>query len=68
MNLLTVSIEDDGIGFDQQSAPLHRYGIVIMRDRAQSLAGELKVLPRPGGGTRVQFSFPNQPELQDSPA
>jgi len=68
MNLLTVSIEDDGIGFDQQSAPLHRYGIVIMRDRAQSLAGELKVLPRQGGGTRVQFSFPNQPEPQDSPA
>lgn len=67
-NLLTVSIEDDGIGFDENNTPMHRYGIVIMRDRAQNLEGDLKVQPRSGGGTRVEFTFPNQAVLQDTPA
>lgn len=67
-NLITVSIEDDGIGFDENNTPMHRYGIVIMRDRAQNLEGDLKVLPRNGGGTRVEFTFPNQPVLQDAPS
>lgn len=66
-NLLTVSIEDDGIGFDENNTPMHRYGIVIMRDRAQNLEGELKVLHRNSGGTRVELTFPNQPVLQDTP-
>ena len=66
-NQLTVSIEDDGIGFDKNNTPMHRYGIVIMRDRAQNLEGDLKVNPRNGGGTRVEFTFPNQPVLQDTP-
>lgn len=66
-NLLTVSIEDDGIGFDENSTPMHRYGIVIMRDRAQNLEGDLKVLHRNSGGTRVELTFPNQPVLQDTP-
>ncbi|MDD2991662.1 MAG: histidine kinase [Zoogloea sp.] len=66
-NLLTVSIEDDGIGFDENNTPMHRYGIVIMRDRAQNLEGDLKVLHRNSGGTRVELTFPNQPVLQDAP-
>lgn len=66
-NLLTVSIEDDGIGFDENKTPMHRYGIVIMRDRAQNLEGDLHVQPRTGGGTRVEFTFPNQPVLHDTP-
>lgn len=57
---MRVSIDDNGIGFDQQAAPLHRYGIVIMRDRAQSLKGELHVRPRPEGGTQVELLFPSQ--------
>lgn len=56
--LLRVSIDDDGVGFDPQALPLHRYGLVIMRDRAQSLGGELGISPRDGGGTRVELRFP----------
>ncbi len=65
--LLLVSVEDDGIGFDESKTPLHRYGIVIMRDRAQNLDGDLQVRPRNGGGTQVVFTFPNQSILQDAP-
>ncbi len=67
-NTLTVSIEDDGIGIDHQAPPLHRYGIVIMRDRAQSLEGELHIIPREGRGTQVKLSFPNHTLQQDPPA
>ncbi|MBS0354441.1 MAG: type IV pili methyl-accepting chemotaxis transducer N-terminal domain-containing protein [Proteobacteria bacterium] len=56
--LLRVNIDDDGVGFDPQALPLHRYGLVIMRDRAQSLDGELTIAHRAGGGTRVALSFP----------
>ena len=51
----------DGIGFAQQSPPVNRYGLVIMRDRAESLAGELQVSPRTGGGTQVDLRFPIAP-------
>lgn len=57
---IRVCINDNGVGFDQQVAPIHRYGIVIMRDRAQSLKGELQVSPRPEGGTQVELIFPSQ--------
>ncbi len=36
-------------------------GRVIMRDRAESLAGELQVSPRTGGGTQVDLRFPIAP-------
>jgi two-component system nitrate/nitrite sensor histidine kinase NarX len=54
-----VAIEDDGTGIEP-IAPRHdHYGITIMRDRAQSLNGELTVVPRAGGGTRVELEFPS---------
>lgn len=56
--LVYVRIEDDGIGFDPQTLPLHRYGLVIMRDRAQSLGGEVTINPCDGGGTRIELRFP----------
>lgn len=64
---LRVTVDDDGVGFDEADRPLHRYGIVIMRDRAQSLAGELGVHPREGGGTRVALDFPAEAPAPDAP-
>lgn len=63
---LLVNVEDDGIGIDQNATPLHRYGIVIMRDRAQSLDGELVMLPGTHGGTRVELRFPVTAPLHDT--
>ncbi|MBS0368222.1 MAG: HAMP domain-containing protein [Proteobacteria bacterium] len=67
-SLLRVSIDDDGVGFDPQALPLHRYGLVIMRDRAQSLGGELTIAHREGGGTRVELSFPATIPANENPA
>ena len=61
-----VTVDDDGVGFDDATRSPHRYGIVIMRDRAQSLAGTLDLVPRPGGGTRVEVDFPAHAPLRET--
>ena len=57
---LHVVIEDDGIGLADDSSPPMHYGLVIMRDRADSLGGRLSLHNRPGGGTRVELIFTPQ--------
>ncbi|WP_043531412.1 histidine kinase [Litchfieldella xinjiangensis] len=54
---LQVRIEDDGIGLASSDSPPQHYGLVIMRDRAQTLGGELDVENRKDGGTRVALNF-----------
>ncbi|MCK6388160.1 MAG: histidine kinase [Zoogloea sp.] len=61
---IRVQVEDDGVGFELHSPPVHRYGLVIMRDRAESLAGEIQISPRASGGTRVELRFPTLPPAQ----
>lgn len=56
-HLLTVSVEDDGLGVDHDPARAGHYGLGIMGDRARALGGECRVEPREGGGTRVVLSF-----------
>jgi two-component system, NarL family, nitrate/nitrite sensor histidine kinase NarX len=57
---IELEIEDDGCGMDHDNTDLNRqhYGLVIMRERALSLNGELKFeCPVDQGGTRVTLSF-----------
>jgi len=62
MELLTggrvrVRIDDDGVGLRSGEAPMHHYGLAIMRDRAAGLGGTISVFAREGGGTRVELEF-----------
>jgi len=57
---LHVIIEDDGVGLERDSSPPMHYGLVIMRDRAETLGGELSLGNRAGGGTRVAMVFTPQ--------
>ncbi|MFN2332277.1 MAG: type IV pili methyl-accepting chemotaxis transducer N-terminal domain-containing protein [Halomonas sp.] len=57
---LDVIIEDDGVGLESDSSPPMHYGLVIMRDRAETLGGELSLGNRAGGGTRVALVFTPQ--------
>lgn len=50
----TLSIHDDGEGFDTSSATEGRFGLVSMRERAERLGGKLNVRSRPGEGTVVE--------------
>jgi signal transduction histidine kinase len=59
---VVMKIVDDGQGFDATRA-LRRndtsgWGLVLTRERAASVAGELRIHSAPGAGTRVEFRIP----------
>lgn len=60
LNAGSVSVEDDGVGFDVSAAARsgHRLGMASMRDRARTIGGRLSVTSRPGG-TTVRLEVPN---------
>ncbi|WP_295117469.1 sensor histidine kinase [uncultured Chitinophaga sp.] len=53
--LLSVTIEDDGKGFDMQEAKQNGIGIGNMHTRVQLLKGSCQVTSAPGQGTTVYF-------------
>ncbi|MCL7941748.1 type IV pili methyl-accepting chemotaxis transducer N-terminal domain-containing protein [Halomonas sp. ATCH28] len=57
---LHVMVEDDGIGLPEDGSPPMHYGLVIMRDRADTLGGEFAVRNRQTGGTLVELAFSPQ--------
>ena len=52
-----ISIAPDGRGLPSLQSDDRHYGLSIMRERANSLGGELALEPREDGGTRVSVSF-----------
>jgi two-component system nitrate/nitrite sensor histidine kinase NarX len=54
---IEVEITDDGVGYSPPADRQRHYGLTIMRERALSLDGELRVRSRPGNGTLVRLSF-----------
>ncbi|SEG07086.1 histidine kinase [Billgrantia desiderata] len=57
---IVLRIEDDGVGLENDDSPPMHYGLVIMRDRAHTLSGELKLSNRAEGGTCVEVVFTPQ--------
>lgn len=55
----TLTIEDDGTGFDVSSTLAHSsgYGLTSMRERARSLPGRLDVEAEPGAGSVVRVTW-----------
>ncbi len=53
---LWAEVSDDGRGFDLKEAP-SGMGTKGMRERARALGGELKIISKPGEGTRVLFEL-----------
>ncbi len=56
-NLLTVSVEDNGKGFEQQNK-FDGYGLQTMNYRAQELKATLKVESKIGTGTKLTLGIP----------
>ncbi len=54
------TVEDDGIGFDplQVAANTGAFGLISMRERAESVGGQLEVDSARGSGTRVRLWLP----------
>ena len=57
--VIAVAIEDDGVGIKGDQSPRGHFGLSIMRDRAQSVGGELGI-ERREPGTRVRLTFKAQ--------
>jgi signal transduction histidine kinase len=59
---LQMTIRDDGVGFDPHTPPADpsrkSFGLVSMRERVESLGGELAIDSQPGKGTRVIVAIP----------
>ncbi len=56
-----LTVEDDGAGFDVSEAERRKrrcFGLLTMRERAESIGARLDVTSVPGEGTRVQVRFP----------
>ena len=52
-----LSITDNGCGVPENAERTNHYGLIIMRDRAQSLRGDCQVRRRAAGGTEVVVTF-----------
>ena len=62
-----LSVSDDGTGFvPSQASPSGHFGLLDMRERAQSMGSQLKIESEPGSGTRVVIEVPISSELRDA--
>jgi signal transduction histidine kinase len=50
---VTLSISDDGIGFDVNDVPTGHLGLEIMRERAAGVGASIAIDSQPGRGTRI---------------
>jgi signal transduction histidine kinase len=60
---LRVIVRDNGRGIDPQMAQSRRdshWGLLGMRERAESIGATLTIWSRPGAGTEVEISVPSQ--------
>jgi signal transduction histidine kinase len=70
---LTLTVADDGRGFDPASAPVQsegHFGLSSMRERMRWLGGTLAIHSQPGAGARIvaQISWASAAALEVSPA
>ncbi len=55
---MVMTVEDDGIGFDPEDVQQGRFGLRLMRERCESVGGNLRVESAPGRGTRIEARLP----------
>jgi signal transduction histidine kinase len=56
-----LTVRDNGAGFDPDHVPRHgrqHFGLLIMRERAESLGGALAITSAPGNGTTIAVTLP----------
>lgn len=61
-NQVKLIVQDNGCGVPENAERSNHYGLIIMRDRAQSLRGDCQVRRGESGGTEVVVTFiPEKP-------
>lgn len=56
--LVTLTVEDDGRGFELADVPDGRFGLVGLNERVKLLNGRFHIESTPGKGTRVEAELP----------
>jgi two-component system, NarL family, sensor histidine kinase DegS len=57
-----LNVSDDGTGFAaDQTSPTGHFGLLDMRERAQSMGSQLSIQSEPGRGTRIAVEVPFVP-------
>ncbi|MGH2555482.1 MAG: sensor histidine kinase, partial [Actinomycetota bacterium] len=59
-----VSVEDDGVGFDVLTEHHGHYGIQIMKERVESVGGQVYIDSKLRKGTKIKALFPTQNSQQ----
>jgi signal transduction histidine kinase len=53
-SILKLSIQDDGVGFDESTIDLNeKYGLLGMRERVEMINGHLSIVSQAGSGTQI---------------
>jgi len=55
---ITLTIEDDGKGLDPLNEKESGVGLVGLGERARQLGGEVRIIQREAGGTKLIFTIP----------
>jgi signal transduction histidine kinase len=55
---LSLTVEDDGTGFDPAEVPTGHLGLAGMRTRAEQIGARVAVTSGQGKGTRIQVAVP----------
>jgi signal transduction histidine kinase len=55
---LTLTVVDDGLGFDVNTAFGKGLGLISMQERLEAVHGTLKIRSTPGAGTRLKVTVP----------
>jgi len=64
--VLTLSIVDDGVGFDVGAAVGKGLGLISMNERLEAVGGSLEIQSTPGGGTELTIRVPLDPVGRDT--
>jgi two-component system NarL family sensor kinase len=56
--ILSLEIEDNGIGFDQEEVESTSFGLENIRKRVDEISGNLCIETQPGMGTRIIVELP----------
>ena len=59
-NSLSLTVQDDGAGFDMADAPARGVGLIGIQERAGELGGTVTIISQPERGTIIQVSMPIQ--------
>lgn len=58
LEMLTLTVIDDGVGFDAMAVPNGRFGLIGMNERVKLLDGQMTIESGSGMGTRLHITIP----------